>query len=185
MIDRQRAWELLQQKVEAGNLRMHCLATEAIMRALAARLGKDQELWGLTGLLHDVDLEMTRGDQSRHALQGAELLAHEGFPAEALQAVRAHNGEVLGIARQSEFDHALACAETVTGLIVATALVQPEKKLASVQPKSVKKRMKEKRFAENVNRGIIMECEQLGIPLEDFIALSVEAMQRHAAELGL
>lgn len=185
MIDRQRAWELLQQHVEAGNLRMHCLATEAIMRSLAARLGKDQELWGLTGLLHDVDLEMTRGDQSQHAVRGAELLAQEGFPAEAVQAVRAHNGEVLGIARQSEFDHALACAETITGLIVATALVQPEKKLANVQPKSVKKRMKEKRFAENVNRAIIMECEHLGLSLEDFIALSVEAMQGRAAELGL
>ena len=185
MIDRTQALNLLNQHIQADNLRKHCLATEAIMRKTARRLGQDEELWGLTGLLHDLDLEITRDDQSKHALTGAEMLEKEGFPPEALQAVRAHNGEVLSIARQSDFDHALACSETITGLVVATALVQPDKKVASVKAKSVKKRMKEKRFAENVNREIILECEQIGIPIEEFIVLSLEAMRETVQELGL
>jgi putative nucleotidyltransferase with HDIG domain len=185
MVNRERALELLKQHMAAENLRRHCLATEAIMRKLAQRLKKDEELWGLTGLVHDLDLELTRDDQSRHGLVAADMLAEEGFPPEAIQAIRTHNGEVLGISRQSDFDHALACAETITGLIVATAMVQPDKKVASVKPKSVKKRMKEKRFAENVNRDIIRECEHIGVPLEEFIPLSVEAMQEIAEELGL
>jgi len=185
MINREQALNLLKRHIQAENLLKHCLATEAIMRAVAQRIGKDEELWGLTGLLHDIDLEITRDDQSRHALVGADILEKEGFPEEALQAIRAHNGERLGIQRQSEFEHALAASETITGLIVATALVQPEKKLASVKVKSVTKRMKEKRFAENVNRDIILECEHIGIPLEDFVALSIAAMQGIANDLGL
>jgi len=185
MINREQALALLKKHIRAENLLKHCLATEAIMRAVAQRLGKDDELWGLTGLLHDIDLEITRDDQSKHALVGAEMLAHEGFPLEALQTIRAHNGERLGIQRQIDFEHALAASETITGLIVATALVQPEKKLASVKVKSVTKRMKEKRFAENVNRAIIVECEHIGIPLEDFVALSITAMQGIADDLGL
>jgi len=185
MINREQALTLLKKHIQAENLIKHCLATEAIMRAVARRLAKDEELWGLTGLLHDIDLEITRDDQSKHALVGADMLAREGFPPEALQTIRAHNGERLGIQRQTEFEHALAASETITGLIVATALVQPEKKIANVKVKSVAKRMKEKRFAENVNREIILECEPIGIPLDDFVALSIEAMQGVADDLGL
>jgi putative nucleotidyltransferase with HDIG domain len=185
MINREQALALLKQHIKAENLLRHCLATEAIMRKVAQRLGNDEELWGLTGLLHDIDLEITRDDQSKHALIGAVLLEKEGFPKEALQAIRTHNGERLGIQRQSGFEHALAASETITGLIVATALVQPEKKIASVKVKSVTKRMKEKRFAENVNRDIILECEGIGIPLDDFVALSIAAMQGIANDLGL
>jgi len=185
MINREQALTLLKKHTQAENLIKHCLATEAIMRSVAERLGSDKELWGLTGLLHDIDLEITRDNQSRHALVGAEILECEGFPLEVLQTIRAHNGERLGIQRQTEFEHALAASETITGLIVATALVQPEKKIASVKVKSVTKRMKEKRFAENVNRDIILECESIGIPLEDFVALSIEAMQGIADNLGL
>ncbi|MFH0813140.1 MAG: HDIG domain-containing metalloprotein [Pseudomonadota bacterium] len=185
MIERKQALDLLNQHIKTENLQRHCLATEAIMRKLAQRLEKNEDMWGLTGLLHDLDLEITRDDQTRHALVAAEMLALQGLPPEALQAIRAHNGEVLGIKRESDFDHALASAETVTGLIVATALVQPDKKVASVKPKSVIKRMKEKRFAENVNREIILECEKMGLPLEEFIILSLEAMQGIARDLGL
>ena len=185
MINREQALTLLKKHIQAENLIKHCLATEAIMRKVAERLGKDEELWGLIGLLHDIDLEITRDDQLKHALVGAEMLTREGFPPEALQTIRAHNGERLGIQRQTDFEHALAASETITGLIVATALVQPEKKIASVKVKSVTKRMKEKRFAENVNRDIILECEQIGIPLDDFVALSIAAMQGIADDLGL
>ena len=185
MMDRKQALGLLAHYVKNENLQRHCLATEAIMRKLAERLGADEKLWGITGLLHDLDLEIIRGDQTRHALLSAEMLAQEGFPPEALQAIKAHNGEVLGIKRESPFDHALASAETVTGLIVATALVQPDKKIASVKPKSVTKRMKEKRFAENVNRETILECELLGLSFEEFVTLSIEAMKGISDDLGL
>lgn len=183
--NREEALSLLNSKINQPNLIKHCLATEAIMRALAKRLGKDENLWGITGLLHDIDLEETRDDQTQHARIAAELLRENNFPEEVIQAVLAHNGEVLGIKRQTPFEHALACAETVTGLIVATALVYPDKKLASVKTKSVVKRMKESRFAQNVNREIIKECECLGLEMADFISLSIDAMLNVAPQLGL
>ncbi len=183
--NREEALKLLSHMVHQPNLIMHCLATEAIMRHLARKLGQDQELWGLTGLLHDIDLEHTRDDQSRHARLGAQILEDKGFPEAGVKAVLAHNGEVLGIERKEVLEHALTCAETVTGLIVATALVYPDKKLDSVKTKSITKRMKEKRFAENVNRDKIRECEHLGLELADFIQLSLEAMQQISLQLGL
>jgi len=184
-MQREEAYALLCERVKNENLRKHCLATEAIMRALAARLGADAELWGLAGLLHDLDFEQTRDTPQEHGLQTVAILEEKGLPGELVQAVKAHNAEALGIARESTFDHALAAAETITGLIVATALVQPDKKLASVKPQSVLKRMKKKDFARNVNRDIIRECEQFDMPLEQFVELSVDAMKGIAAALGL
>jgi putative nucleotidyltransferase with HDIG domain len=183
--NREEALNLLNRMMQQQNLIKHCLATEAIMRQLARKLGEDEKLWGLTGLLHDIDLEQTRGDQTQHARLGAQILEEEGFPQTGVQAVLAHNGEVLGIERRTPLDHALTCSETVTGLIVATALVYPDKKLASVKLKSVTKRMKEKRFAENVNRDKIRECTELGLELTDFIRISLEAMQHISDQLGL
>jgi uncharacterized protein len=185
MLSRAEALSLLKEHIKNENLQRHCFATEAIMRKLAERVGADQELWGLTGLLHDLDLELTRDDQSHHALRAAQLLSPKGFPPEALQAIKAHNGEVLGIKRETPFDHALASAETVTGLIVATALVQPDKKVASVKTRSVTKRMKERRFAGKVKWGKNFECEMLGISLADFVTLSIEAMRGISKDLGL
>ena len=185
MITRDEAWDLLCEHVKADNLRKHCLATEAIMRALARKLGEDEELWGIVGLLHDLDFEQTAEAPAEHAKITADILGRKDFPCEALQAIKEHNAEALGIARESRSGIALACAETITGLIVATTLVYPDKKLASVKPKSVRKRMKKKDFARAVSREIIGECERIGIPLDDFIALSLEAMQGVAADLGL
>lgn len=153
------------------------------MRALARRLGRDEELWGLTGLLHDIDLEEVGQDPHRHALRAAEMLK-DALPDEALQAIRAHNGENLGIARQAELDFALAAAENLTGLIAAAALILPSKSLLDLKPKSVLKRMKEPRFAAGANREIIREGERLGLALEDLVAIAVFAMQSQAAELG-
>ncbi len=171
--------------VHGANLIKHCLATEVIMRHLAKKAEEDENLWGLTGLLHDIDLEHTRDDPNQHARLGAQILEEKGFPEAGVKAVLAHNGEVLGIERQGMLEHALTCAETVTGLIVATALIYPDKKLDSVKTKSITKRMKEKRFAENVSRDKIRECEHLGLDLPDFIQLSLEAMQQIALQLGL
>jgi len=185
MITRDEAYRLLCQHVKAPNLRKHCVATEAILRALARRLGADEDLWGITGLVHDLDFEQTADAPSEHTKATCDILAQQGFPPEALQAIREHNAEALGIPRQSRFGIALACGETITGLIVATALVMPDKKLASVKARSVLKRMRKKDFARAVNREIIAECEKLGIPLEEFAQLSLVAMQGIAGDLGL
>ncbi len=183
-MDRSEAWDLLNSRVKEDYLIKHSLASEAIMRALAKKLGHDEELWGITGLLHDLDFSETKDDPQRHALVTAEIL--EGKLAEeAVVAIKRHNAEMLGLTRETVFDLALTAAETITGLIVATTLVYPDKKLASVKPKSVTKRMKEKAFAAKVNRDHIRLCEEFGVPLPEFAALSVEAMRGISDQLGL
>ena len=184
MIDRPRAIQLLESKIRNVNLRRHMLATEAIMRSLATRLGRDEDLWGLTGLLHDIDLEDVGEDPKRHAAAAADWLTDE-LPAEAVQAIRAHNGENLGIERSGELDHALAAAESLTGLVVAATLVLPSKKIAELKVKSVRKRFKEPRFAAGANREIIREGEKLGFELPEFIEIGVEAMRGIGPDLGL
>jgi len=184
VISREEALQTVEQKVQNVNLRRHMLATEAVMRALAERLGRDTDLWGLTGLLHDIDLEEVDGDMHRHAAKAAEWLEGK-LPEKALHAIRRHNAAGLGLERTEEFDHALAAAETLTGLVVATTLVLPSKKIADLKAKSVRKRMKEPRFAASVDRGIIRECERLGLELTEFIDLSVEAMRSIGPQLGL
>ncbi|PIU18614.1 MAG: hydrolase [Elusimicrobia bacterium CG08_land_8_20_14_0_20_59_10] len=184
-MDRNKALELLRQHVKNENLVKHCLASEAVMRALAARLGGDAELWGLTGLLHDIDVELTAGDPMRHTHEAARILAENGLPAELVEAVKMHNAAAHGRTRSELFHKALAAGETITGLITATALVYPDKKLSSVKVSSVVKRMGDKRFAASVDRDAIRECEQTGIPLPEFAGLCLEAMRGVAADLGL
>ena len=184
-IDREGALSLMKQYIKMDNLRKHSLATEAIMRALAEKLGYDADTWGIAGLLHDLDYEETKENPSMHALKTAEILEEKGFSSEVIQAVKAHNAEALGIQRESDFDFALTCAECITGLIVATTLVYPDKKIAGVKTKSIPKRMKQKEFARNINRDLIRECEKLNIPLNEFADLSLKAMQGIAEELGL
>jgi uncharacterized protein len=185
MLTRDEAWALLCEHVKADNLRKHCLAAEAILRALARRLGQDEELWGLVGLVHDVDFEATASTPAEHTTRAVPLLAEKGLPPDALQAIREHNAEALGIPRESQLGIALACGETITGLLVAAALVHPDKKIARVQVDSVRKRMKKKDFARNVSRETIQECERLGIPLDEFIQLSLTAMAGIGEALGL
>jgi putative nucleotidyltransferase with HDIG domain len=183
LISRDEAINLVHEKIQNINLRRHMLATEAIMRSLAEKLDRDADLWGLTGLLHDIDLEEVEQDMHRHAAVGAEWLEGK-LPAPAVQAVKAHN-EALGVERSEELEHALAAAETLTGLVVATTLVLPSKKIADLKAKSVRKRMKEPRFAAGVNRDIIRESEKIGLELAEFIELGVEAMRKIGPEIGL
>lgn len=185
LLKREIALTFLNEHIKNQNLVNHMLASEAVMRALARKLDRDEDLWGITGLLHDVDLEIVDGDMDRHAKTAAYMLREKGFPEEGLQAVLAHNGDVLNIECKSDFDYALICAETITGMIVATALVYPDKKIKSVKPKSIRKRMKEKHFARNVNRDSILLCEKIGIDFEEFVVLSLEAMCGISDELGL
>ncbi len=185
-MEREEALELLHENLSSDSLRKHCYATEAVMRRLARELGEDEELWGITGLLHDLDLEITENDMARHADTAARMLEERGAPGEMVEAVRMHNAEGLGLGeRKSVLQHALAAGETVTGLIVATALVRPDKKLAGVKVNSLRKRMKEKAFARGARREVIMECEQAGLDLERFLSLALEAMQEISDQLGL
>jgi len=184
MIGREEALQLLQEKIQNINTQRHMLATEAIMQALAKKLDQDQETWGLCGLLHDIDLEQVGGDMQKHAAVAAEWL-QEKLPEEAVQAIRAHNGENLGIERETELEHALAAAETLTGLVVAATLVLPSKKLTDLKVKSVTKRMKEPRFAASVCRDTIRECEKINMELSEFVELGIGAMRNISTELGL
>jgi putative nucleotidyltransferase with HDIG domain len=184
-MDRQQALDLLHEHVDADNLLKHCLATEAVMRALAERLDEPVDLWGLAGLLHDLDYEETAEHPSEHGLRTAAILAESDLPPDVITAIKAHNAEALGVARSLKMDFALSCAESITGLVVATALVYPDKRLASVKPKSIVKRMKQKDFPRRVNRDQIRLCEEIGVPLADFAELSLRAMQGISEELEL
>lgn len=185
-MNREEAMELLHANLKADNLRKHCYATEAVMRRLAREKGEDEELWGLAGLLHDLDLELTENDMTRHAETAARMLAERGASPDLVDAVRMHNTEGLGLGeRRTILQHALAAAETVTGLIVAAALVLPDKKLAGVKVNSLRKRMKEKAFARGARREVIMECGQAGFELDAFLSLALEAMQEISDQLGL
>lgn len=183
-ISRTEALVLLKEYVQTDNMFKHCLATEAVMLAMAARLGEDVPKWGLAGLLHDLDAEI-RPDLAEHTLEAEQILIRRGVDAEIVDAIRMHNEMAHGVKRSTRFQHALAAGETLTGLITATAMVYPDKKLSSVKVKSVTKRMKEPRFAAGANRDIIRECELVGIPLEEFCEICLLAMQGIAGELGL
>jgi uncharacterized protein len=175
---------LLAERVANEHLRRHMLATEAIMRTLAVRLGEDPDVWGLAGLAHDLDSEETEGDFTQHGVGAAQALRDLGAPEEAAHAVAAHNPET-GVVAESQMDVALIAADQLSGLVTAAALVRPDKDLAGVQPKSVRKRYREGAFARGVDRDSIARCAELGIGLDDFLALGLEAMQAVAPDLGL
>ena len=155
------------------------------MRGLARHLGRDEEQWGLAGLLHDLDVEVTNAEATIHGTQTEVLLKDYDVDPGILDAIRMHNEYSSGKERSTEFQFALAAGETITGLIFATTYVYPDKKLNSVKAKSVVKRMKEKMFAASVKRENIMECEHIGIPLDQFAALAIESMLPIAEEIGL
>ena len=183
MITREEAFELVKGKVKNKNLRKHMLATEACTRALAPRFGGDPNIWGLAGLLHDVAYEEAEaaGDMMLHGDWGAKIAEEHGLPQDAVQAIRAHLGDVP---RVTNFDKALYAVDPLTGLIVAAALMHPEK-LAGIQAKSVLKRFKDKRFAAGADRGQIQTCSELGMELTEFVSISLEAMRGIRDELGL
>ncbi|MFC1941371.1 HD domain-containing protein [Chloroflexota bacterium] len=181
---RKEALDSVKDNVENDNLIKHMLATESIMETLARRLGEDEEEWGLTGLLHDIDVELTEGDMDSHSKLGADLVREMGASETMVHAILCHN-EAHGIPRETKLDKALFCVDPLTGLITAAALVRPDKKLASVEDKSVKRRFKEKSFAAGANREHIASCSELGLELDEFIELGLKAMQGIAANLGL
>jgi len=182
MISREEALELLKAQNPEPHMVSHALETEAVMRGVARKLNQDEELWGLTGLLHDLDFPQTKDRMEEHALVGAKMLEGK-LPEQALNAIRAHN-EATGHTPKSDFDFALRCSETVTGLVSAAALVRPTG-MEGMKPKSLKKKMKDKAFAAAVNREIIRECERLGLDLGDFLQTAIDAITPIADQVGL
>ena len=183
-ISRDQALELVREHITNQNMMNHCLASEAVLRSLARHLGEDEEKWGLAGLLHDLDVER-QPDLSSHTHETVEILTDRGIDPEIIEAIRLHNEMAHEDQRSTLFHHGLAAGETITGLVVATALVYPDKKLASVKPKSVRKRYKEKAFARGARREIIAECSHLGLEVNEFCDLALAAMQEIAGEIGL
>lgn len=183
MIDRASALELLASRNPERHLVCHALETEAIMAAMARECGEDPELWGMTGLLHDLDYPDTKDDPARHGLTCAALLDGK-LPPEAISAIAAHNSEHTGVMPATRLDYALRCAESVTGIISAAALIRPTK-MEGLTPKSIKKKMKDKAFAAAVRRENILECDKAGMELDAFLATAIAAMAAIAPEVGL
>lgn len=184
-LKREEAFNLLNNHLKTENLVNHCIASEAILRAIATEIDENKDSWGIAGLLHDIDLDEVKGDMELHGDRGADILKDKGLKEPYLKAIRLHKQPADNNERQTPLEHGLAAGETITGLIVATALVQPDKKIGSVKPKSIKKRMKETRFAAGACRNIIRECEKIPIELERFIQISVDAMKDIASDIGM
>jgi putative nucleotidyltransferase with HDIG domain len=184
MMTREEVLDSIQANIENENTIKHMLATEAIMRALARRFGEDEEEWGLTGLLHDIDMELTEGDMNTHSRLGADLARELGASEAMAHAILCHN-QIHGIPVETKLDKALCCADPLTGLIIAAALVRPDKKLAGVEARSVRKKFKEKSFAAGASREQISQCAELGLELDQFLELGLEAMKGIADDLGL
>ena len=181
MLDRTEALAMLKASAP-DHLYVHALETEAVMRALAERLGHDPEIWGLAGLLHDLDYPQTKDTPEKHGLLTAETLTGK-LPDEAVKAIARHN-EMNGNLPETGFDFALRCGETVTGLIHTAALVRPTR-MPGMEAKSLKKKMKDKAFAASVCRETIKECEKIGLELGDFLTLAIGAITGIENEVGL
>jgi putative nucleotidyltransferase with HDIG domain len=183
-MDRNHAWGLLCEYTQSESLRKHMLAVEACMRAYARKFGEDEDKWGITGLLHDFDYEKY-STPAEHPFVGNKILEERGYPEEMRRAILSH-ADYSGVKRESRMEKTLYACDEIAGFITASALVKPNKSLAEVEAKSVRKKMKDKAFARSVNRDdIINGAADLGVDLEEHIAFCIEAMKGIAAELGL
>jgi putative nucleotidyltransferase with HDIG domain len=183
-MDRNQAWSLLCEYTQSESLRKHMLAVEACMRAYARKFCEDEDKWGITGLLHDFDYEKY-STPAEHPFVGNKILEERGYPEEMRRAILSH-ADYSGVKRESRMEKALYACDEIAGFITASALVKPNKSLAEVEAKSVRKKMKDKAFARSVNRDdIINGAADLGVDLEEHIAFCIEAMKGIAAELGL
>jgi putative nucleotidyltransferase with HDIG domain len=180
---RDNALQLLKQYVKNQKMISHSIASELIMRKLAKHFGESEEDWGQAGLLHDLDVEFTEGNAKTHGQECIPILREAGISEVVIEAISLHNEESAPKNRSSVFHHSLAAAETLSGLIFATAMVYPDKQISSVKVSSVTKRMKDKRFAASVKRENILECEKIGLPLDKFVQLALDALSPYDEEL--
>ncbi|GAC1524758.1 MAG: HDIG domain-containing protein [Chloroflexota bacterium] len=187
---RQDAWELMTSYTASESLRRHMMAVEAAMRAYARKFGENEDKWGLAGLLHDFDYEQhpnpnAEADPDEHPLFGAAVLEQQGYPDDVVYAIKTH-ADYLHLPRTHRMDQALFAVDELSGLITAAALVRPDKSIDQLEPRSVRKKMKDKAFARGVNRDdVINGATELGVDLDEHIAFVIDAMRAIASELGL
>ena len=183
-MDREALYQVIVERTPSRNLVNHMLAVEAIMRGLAVRFHEDEGKWGIAGLVHDIDYAETKDKPNLHAIVGSEQLHLMGVSEDICYAVRVHN-PLHGLPRKSMMDKALYASDPLSGLIVACALVRPEKKLELIDTDFVMLRFKEKRFAAGANRDQMLACQEMGIDLYEFVAIGLRSMKEIAAEIGL
>lgn len=181
-MDRNQALDLLKEHLKADNLVAHSLAVEACMRAFARRLGEDEDLWGLAGLLHDLDYAYTLKAPRLHAKKTAEMLKPHNLDPRIIQAILGHNDQVT---RQSAMDHALYAIDPTTGFITAVALMHPSRSIQAADLKRMKKRFKELKFAAGADRTQMAACTQFGVELDDFLSTCQQAMSAIHEQLGI
>ncbi len=184
MLTREEALNLVKKNVMKRNIVYHMLAVEAIMKSLAKHFGEDEHLWGLTGLLHDIDYERTEGTPEKHSILAEEILK-ELVPKELIRAIKAHNFQHTNFKPETRMEKALIACDAISGLLVACALVMPSKKLADVKVKTVKKKFKDKDFARGANRERALFCEKIGIPREKFFEIALNGLRNISSEIGL
>jgi putative nucleotidyltransferase with HDIG domain len=184
IVAREEAWSLLTEFTQSESLRKHALAVEACMRAYARKLGGDESLWGLVGLIHDFDYEKYPSAED-HPFKGSEILKERGYSEEIRRAILSH-AEYSGVPRETPMEKALFACDELAGFITAATLVKPSKSLSELDAKSVRKKMKDKAFARSVNRAdIVNGAADLGVDLEEHITFCIEAMKAVARDLGL
>ncbi len=181
---REDAWALLTKYVTSENLRRHALAVEAVMRHMARKRGEDEELWGVVGLIHDVDYERYPEAHLRHA---PEILEEHGWPPDLIRAVLSHGwGICTDVEPRTDLEKTLFAIDELTGLVSAAALVRPSRSILDLPVKSVRKKWKDKAFAAGVDRSILEKgAAMLGLELNELIGDTIVGMQAVAAELGL
>jgi putative nucleotidyltransferase with HDIG domain len=184
MLKRNEALSLVKKHASKRNVVYHMLAVEAIMRSTAKHFGEDEELWGLVGLLHDIDYEKTEATPEKHTMLTAEILK-ELVPDDVIKAIKTHNFKHTGLKPESRMEKALVASDAISGLLVACALVMPSKKLMDVKVETVAKKFKDKDFARGADRERILVCEEIGIPRETFFEISLTGLKNVAAEIGL
>lgn len=188
MMSREEALNLLRKYLSDEKMVKHCIAVEAILRSIARRLGENEDIWGLAGLLHDIDYDYVERDMKKHGLEALNILKNRDLPAEVLEAIAGHNehnGFKVVNEKALKLVHALRAADHASGLIIATALVMPSKKLSEVRLETLMRKFRSKDFARGVDRERIKEIEMLGIKLEEFLGIALDAMKNVADSLGL
>lgn len=174
--------KLFEQHVKSPELRMHCKEVSTIMTFLAREFNEDAEKWEMIGLLHDLDFDFEKSP-SEHGKKTAEILKEKGYSEDVIHAILSHNEENLAAKRESRLDYALSAADNVSGLIYAYALMR--KTIDGMEVSGLKKKIKDKKFAANVNRNNILDIEKAGMALDKFLDISIKAMSSIAKDVGL
>lgn len=182
MIDRQEAETILAKYLKKESLRQHCLATALVMEKIADKIGADKEDYFITGYLHDIDLDLIGDDMSIHAKKGVEILKEYSIPDNILNSILAHNRHKE---LETDIEKALWIADPINGLVIASALMRPDKSISTMKLKSLKKKYKSKNFAAGVSREQIEDCQLLNFSLDEFLQLALDALSPFEKKLGL